>query len=340
MSKPYIIFYPDYSSGNPYQKLLYSVYINIGWSVKAGYIDEAISIIKQNSKVIFHMHWLNAIFKNCKTGEDAWDMVNNFIHLMRSFQQLGGFVIWTVHNHLPHENRFSEQDLRLRHFLCSTADRIHLHCTSHIKELNYLPLKIDKIKIHRHGSYLGYYGKFDINKRIEKLKTSKIKVLFMGMLRQYKDIDNILNLAKQFREFDIEVMIAGNPDNDELKIDIADKCNKIGVKAILRRLTETEIHQLCSEYNVGILSYSKILTSGTLKLYLSYGMIVVASNIPAITAEDRYNTFLYTSTDDICAKICKMSKDELIEKAKMSYLLATESCWSADLFDGIGNDSI
>ncbi|MDR1284855.1 MAG: hypothetical protein LBJ88_01490 [Campylobacteraceae bacterium] len=335
MNKTHILFYPDYSSGNPYQKLLYSAYINKGWSVKAGYIDEAISTLKQNNKTVFHMHWLNAMFKTCKTDEDAWNAINDFIRLIRSFKQLDGFVIWTIHNHLPHENRFREQDLRVRHFLCFIADRIYLHCASHVKELNYLPLKIDKIRIHRHGSYLGYYGKFDINERIEKLKNSKIKVLFMGMLRKYKDINNILSLAKQFREFDIEVMIAGNPDSDELKTDIAHKCSDIGAKTILRRLTEIEIHQLCSEYDVGILSYGKILTSGTLKLYLSYGMIIVASNVPTIVSEDRYHTFSYTDENDICAKLHKMSKDELIEKAKVSYLLATESCWSASLLDDI-----
>jgi glycosyltransferase involved in cell wall biosynthesis len=336
---PYtLVFFPDYSGGNPYQKLLYSPLISSGWNVIPGYLDTAITLKKERSLVIFHLHWLNAIFKNCKNDTEAWIAVDEFINSTNHFQREGGKFIWTIHNHLPHEKKFSEQDLRLRHFICQHADRIHLHCASHIKELSYLPLRMENIHIHRHGNYLNYYGNFNITSRLKEIREEGVKILFLGMLREYKGIDSLISTLKSLKSLGGSITIAGKPENDEIKNKIQNFCNENGINSILRRLSEAEIHDVCSSHNVGILSYNKILTSGTLKLYLSYGMAVITPALPTIIAEDRYHSFIYIDEnikDTNSYWHNKLSKKSHINFSLFNYMLADESRWSGSLFENM-----
>lgn len=335
MSK-HVFFYPDYSGGNPYQKLLYQSSKDRGDIIQSANIERALDFIQQhkNQKVVFHMHWLNALWNNCKSDKESWIVLNDFMSNIRLFQKCGGRVVWTIHNHLPHENNYSEQDFRLRCFLCKYADRIHLHCASHIYELDYLPLNIEKIFIQRHGSYLGYYGKFSISDKIASFDTNNLTAVFVGMLRGYKNVDKLLEIASSLSNQGVKVSIVGKPDSKELESRIANYCSSYNINHILRRVTEQEIHEICVGADIGIVSYDKILTSGTLKLYMSYGMQIIAPNLHTINIEDRYNTFVRYDPDVNTKFFYKIQdKAEYTKSFILSYFLARELDWESKLLD-------
>lgn len=339
-NKKSLFFFPNYTGGNPYQKLLYQPIKDAGWNVTPGGIVSAIDARVRGDITIFHIHWLNAFFKDCKSVADAWSVVKTFILTLSRFQRQGGKVMWTIHNHLPHENPFAEQDLRIRHFLCKHADRIHLHCGSHIGSLHYLPISLEKVAIHRHGNYIGYYGQFDIRKRLKTVRNDGASVLFLGMLRGYKSIDSLLNTVSQLRARAIPVTIAGSPETPEINEKIEKFARLNGVNVILRRLTENEVHDLCIAHTVGLLSYDQILTSGTLKLYLSYGLAIISPRLSTIECEDRFSTFIYTSDKvgvdlNVGAIISEMKTEAFANIVELNYSLAQESRWSADLFSGL-----
>lgn len=331
-----LYFYPDYSGGNPYQKLLYKPATESGWVVTKGSIEDALNSLKDHSLVVFHMHWLNAVFIECKNPQSAWDALFKFISGVSMFKSRGGKLIWTIHNHIPHENLYSEQDLRLRHFLSEMSDRIHLHCGSHIKELTYLPIKLDNVQVHRHGSYLGYYGDFSIEKRLKNFNINNPKALFLGMLRNYKNTDKIIEIAKSLRSVGVDVTIAGKPEDNFLKDKLEIICEQNSINYIFRRLSESEVHELCVASDIGILSYEKILTSGTIKLYMSYGMQIIAPSLPTINVEDRFNSFIRYSPDkgDVDFLYVKKDLDGYYADFTMSYFLAQEARWSSSLFHG------
>ncbi len=335
--KSTIVFFPDYSGGNPYQKLLYKPCADVGMRLVPGGVDIALEQ-DEPSEVIFHVHWLNALFSHAVTQTEAWTAANNFINATREFVGKGGTLFWTVHNHAPHEGLFLEQDLRVQLFLATFANRIHLHCPSHISELSHLPLDPERVAIHRHGSYLGYYGPFSINTRTQTFDSTGFRALFLGSLRPYKGIETLVRTVRQFRKVGIPVTVAGSPADDEVRRQLAPLNDDPGIALILRRLAEPEIHSLCSEHNIGILAYDRILTSGTLKLYLSYGMLIVAPAVPTIVAEDRLRSFVYVEkSQDGATKAIEAIKTFSAERAKnafhQSYFLAQEARWSASLFD-------
>lgn len=335
-----IFFFPNYSGGNPYQSLLYTPAVTAGYTVIPGSIKDALLELENKNNeyknFIFHLHWLNAFFANCTSAEEAWEIVRDFMLDVTLLKSSGGKLIWTIHNHIPHENTYPEQDLRLRYFLCSQADRIHLHCKSHINELHYLPLNLEKISIHRHGNYINAYGKFSITEKIRNKAANEIGAVFIGMIRGYKGIDTLLKTTSDLAKKGVYVTIAGKPDSVELEEKIKNHCNQYNIKHILRRLSGSEIHQLCSDNEIGILSYDNILTSGTLKLYLSYGMIIYSPRLKTITTEDRYNSFIYynKNTDqDEAFNFLNIPQEEYKELAITSFFLAQESRWAASLFE-------
>jgi len=334
MSKS-IIFYPDYSGGNPYQKLLYKPATDVGYDVISGTISDALKLPYDLSRAIFHIHWLNAVFSMCESAKVAWNAAGELIDGIALFQAKGGKVIWTIHNHLPHENLFPEQDLRLRHFLCASADRIHLHCGSHVNELSYLPLDIGKVFVYRHGSYSDYYGKFSLKDRFERFDINQPKAVFIGSLRRYKNIDQLLFIASELIRNGVDVTIAGKPENEKLRNRMESQCNALGINHTLRRLTDAEIHELCMRSDIGILSYDRILTSGTLKLYFSYGMQILAPELSTIVAEDRFNSFVYYSSSDdtIDFEYQKLKLNEYHQCFQYSYYIAQESRWCPGLFE-------
>lgn len=330
-----LFFFPNYSGGNPYQKLLYKPLVDLNWKVAPSSISSLLQTKSIDySKTIFHMHWLNAIYSDCSNNDDAWDKINIFIEEITNFQKLGGKIIWTIHNHIPHENRFPEQDLRLRHFLAETADRIHLHCGSHYDELHYLRLNPSKIQIHRHGNYIDYYGKFNIEERLHSFNPKKPRALFLGMIRGYKNINGLISIASDLTSQGIQVTIAGKCEDLKTEEKLKLLSTQKGVTTILRRLTEHEVHQLCANNDIGIISYEKILTSGTIKLYLSYAMHIIAPEHKTIQIENRLNTFsMYNNKNPNAPDLSKLSEDEYKRSFISSLLLAQESRWAPSLFE-------
>lgn len=335
-----LVFYPDYSGGNPYQRLIYSPLVSSGWSVTAGDIEVALAKTAAGEPCVFHMHWLNALFKDAQTDEQAWLIVNRFISQAGRLQRNGGKLMWTIHNHSAHENKFAEQDLRLRHYLCATADKVHLHCFTHFKELHNLPLDPARTVVMRHGNYIGAYGGFDLALRLQTLGRERLKLLFLGMIRQYKGTETLLRIISECVDRGLNVTIAGSPETPELKQQLEDFCARKKVASILRRLSEAEVHRLCLEHNVGIVSYDRILTSGTLKLYQSYAMVMLAPGLNAVSVEDRYGTFIYTTEPEgspsrAVETLISLSDEQLRERAKSNYFAAQECGWSADIFNNI-----
>jgi len=281
-----IVFYPDYSGGNPYQKLLYQSARDCGWIVKSGTIESAINLQSEHETVIFNLHWLNIFFRDCRSDEVAWKVVNDFCSSMREFQNRGGKVFWTIHNHSPHENTYYEQDLRLRYFLAANADNVHLHCASHLKELCHLNLDPTRVTILRHGHYINAYGPFHPRDRLKQIDENGKKALFLGSIRGYKSINRLLHVVLKLRSLGVDVTVAGSPETPSIKREIEEALQPKGVNLLLRRLTSDEVHEACLLHNIGILSYDRILTSGSLKLCQSYGMAIVAPKLSTIVVQE------------------------------------------------------
>ncbi|THD84209.1 hypothetical protein E7811_00140 [Aliigemmobacter aestuarii] len=328
-----IVFYPDYTGDNPYQRLMYAPCIAAGFTVTPGDLETALAC-RPATRMIFHIHWLNALFRDLHTPAEAAARVDDFIAGLRRFQAAGGFVLWTIHNIAPHEPRFTGQDLRLRRFLARHADRLHLHDASHRAELSHLPLREGRIRIVPHGHYIGHYGPFSLPDRLAGMDRDGPRALFLGTLRPYKGIDRLCRMVRDLRGAGVPVTIAGRPFSAAIGNRIAELADETGANVLLRKVSDTELHDLCLSHNLGLLSYDRILTSGALKLFQSYGMMIAAPPLPTILAEDRFATFLIADEDGggIGTRLRGLSPDARRQACALNFRLAQEAGWTDRLF--------
>jgi glycosyltransferase involved in cell wall biosynthesis len=335
--KTEILIFPDYSYSNPYQKLLYKNLKNT-FDIYKGDLDLAIERVENNS-VFFHLHWLNFILNQAESENHAATLVDDFLLKIKLFKDKGGKLVWTIHNNLEHDNKFVAQDLRLRAALCALSDKIHLHDSDTIDEVfKCNPVTQEKLIIHAHGNYIGSYGDFDMNMRTDRISNGSNSVLFIGQLRMYKGLERILKITSLLLKQGLKVTIAGQPENKEVKNQIEKHFSiEKNITLELKRIPDSDLHSLLLNHEFGLLSYDNILTSGSLRLFQSYGITPIAPDLPLFKREiiDGTSGFIYKNSladlNKMVTSITKTNENTLLQSAQHNFRLAQELDWTGNL---------
>jgi glycosyltransferase involved in cell wall biosynthesis len=282
--KDQLLFFPDYSFGNPYQILLYK-HLNIVFNLDISgfeyykFTRKVISKYKTGAGYI-HIHWLHPFFD--LGDERAFKGFLNRIAFARS----NGFrIIWTVHNLVSHESVDRLAEIEINKRFAKLCDYILVHdrqTAAAVEELYEVPK--ERIIVCPHGTYRGYYP--DTVKSVEARKKLGIRedefvFLFLGLIRKYKGLENLLEifgrLSEKYRN--IRLIIAGRVFEDEL-------ADKIREEVLLNRqlsfvprfIPDEEIQNFFAASQITVLPFSKISTSGSAILSLSFGKPVIVPN--------------------------------------------------------------
>ena len=297
-----IFFYPDYRKNNTYQSLLYSC-LPQKYSCCDGTIEDALEASRDApGLVIFHLHWTLNIMATAKTCMEAEKCKNLFLKKMFEFLSLGGSLIWTIHNALPHKCEYLKQEIELRNILAQAAQKIHIHSKQSIPEIEkYTKLPLDKIQISPHGNYVGAYPNTVERKTARGhfgFSPEETVFLFLGQIRYYKGIDLLLEaFAKVHKIYpQTRLIIAGKP------VDAIDKNNfdfstevLNSVLLIKKYIPGDELQLYFNSADAVVLPYRKILTSGSVLLALSFSRPVIAPKCGMIeeVIQNGYNGFIY-----------------------------------------------
>ena len=301
--KTTLFFYPNYTETNPYQDLLYSD-ADHNTKIYPGDIDIALveATKKNNHKVIFHLHWTTPILSNANNEQEARYYLNEYINKILNFIFEGGALLWTIHNTLPHDCKFPEQEISLRKNLACLASKIHIHSKKSIPEIETLfVLPKNKVHVIHHGNYVTENQNY-VPRKVARKKfgftSENIVFLFLGQIRPYKGIDLLLyafsKLQKKYSQ--AYLLIAGEP-----KLPIANNqiynTSKLFDNIIVheKRLNDDELQWYFNSCDFVVLPYKKILTSGSVFNALSFSRPVIVPKVAMLEEiiQDDYNGFLY-----------------------------------------------
>ncbi len=288
------------------------------------------AVLKKEGKCVFHLHHLNAFFKDARSETDAWKICTQVMASLDDFTASGGTLVWTAHNRLSHDTPFIGPELRLRHYIGAKADLLHLHSFAHCQVLQEI-ISPDpaRIVISPHGNWIGAYGKFDIAQRMRE--AGRKRAAFIGQLRPYKGIDELLRTVTWLDEHGCETAIAGKPVDSSVENYIRTFSPK-RTRLALRYLSDNDLHDICVHNDIGILSYRSILTSGTLMLYLSYGMNIIASGLkPGEGGHLIKTTHLYNNSEEDLLRLVASDARTLANNAYENYQAAKNEKWSDSL---------
>ena len=179
----------------------------------------------------------------------------------------------------------------------------------------------EKVFIIPHGNFIGLK---EITSKIEtseyfNLDSKKVYLLFFGMIKKSKGLEVLIEALKDIPS-NVHLIIAGRTRNISFnhykkmisKLKLSDR-----VHPMIRYITNDERNKLFNFSDLAILPYKKIYQSGVMLLAMSYGLPVIASDLPAnklIINEKNGIFFKEGNSSDLASKIIEIICDEMKRK--------------------------
>jgi len=298
--EPFIVAAFPWFVTNPYQALLYGSCRDHGIApvrvVREEQLDEVLELQRAGLPTVVHVHWLHPILQRATSAKDARNLADAFVHRLDAHREAGGRVAWTVHNILPHEARFEDEEIRLSAEVAARSEVIHV-LVQRTPELvaPYFQLPQDRLLHVPHMSYLGAYedhvSRADARHDLGLLP-DELVYLVLGAIRPYKGLPELLDAwATLPPDRPRRLVIAGAP-SDEPGIDelIERAALAPGVLLDARKIPAAEMQTFLRAADVAVLPYRQALNSGALMLALTFGLpaIVPAGSGLAEVVDDRF----------------------------------------------------
>jgi glycosyltransferase involved in cell wall biosynthesis len=300
-----LIFFPDYRSSNSYTELLYRTIVDQGGLVTAASTVADLAALSPlpGRKNVIHIHWIQAILKDCDASQ-LTKRVDDFLELLTRQQQKGFALYWTVHNRLSHDGYKPAFESVFRRRLAALVDRIYLHHPLAVELLEWLDDQ-DKICLVEHGRYTTpTYIDDDpqLSRKVTGIDAQGTVLCHLGLIRDYKGLEETLPvlLNSLSSENTMQVVVAGRVVGASLQKWLQKQRHpRLMIKRERLSLEMLERYMHAADY--GFLSYRDILTSGSLFHWFSCGRPVIApakGTIPAYVV-DGWNGFLYSDETDL-----------------------------------------
>ena len=224
------------------------------------------------------LHWFESIANE-----------NDFrqkIDFLKKCKENGKKIVWNVHNKKPHEMQNAENVENMMKLLAQFSYKIVIH--SHItidviKDICESDKNIlSKIIFVPIPHYAGAHGNLLTT---NSLKNNKLKILFFGLIRPYKNIELLIKVFNDLNFDDMELSICGiciNKEYEQNLLNLID-CNK-SIRPDFRFIIDSEIPELLANNHILALPYSteSSLNSSAIILAFSYARTVISPTIGTI----------------------------------------------------------
>lgn len=302
-----ILFFPDWSKRNPYQKLLYSsIAKNYGARIKGYEKHFFTNELLENSRDQFdyiHLHWLHTFMDFSKH-----DGADPFFEKVKYAKSLGYKIIYTAHNIISHDSEYKERELAFRQEAVAMFDYILVHgMFAKERVINELGVDEQKVYVVSHGSYEGYYPNYiqqEIARKKFSISANDFVYLFFGNIKGYKGVDALLEAYANIRSrhSNTKLIIAGRIFEEQAGEMIKNYAEK-DPTIIFRPgfIEEEEAQYFFNAANIVVLPYKRILTSGAAILSFSFHKPVIAPKsglLPEIV-EEGVQGFLFQSFEEM-----------------------------------------
>jgi glycosyltransferase involved in cell wall biosynthesis len=277
-----IIYFPDWSHRNPYQRLLYTELNNqyginvVGYN--SNFFNNAILKKHKHECKYIHIAWLHS-FVDINNDDDIAKFLNTLFYAT----SVGYRIIWTSHNIVSHESKYVRKEIALRKFVSEFCDYILVHGKfAKDKLLEFSIASNEKLYIVPHGSYVNFYPNTISDNNARKklgLNDKNFVFLFFGNIRDYKGIDILLNYFNEISSSypNAKLVIAGRIFDKKIESMISEFI-LINNNVVFHKdfIDPSHVQYYFRSADIVILPYKKILTSGVAILSLSFRKPVIA----------------------------------------------------------------
>jgi len=333
-----VIFIPDYRKGNPYQELLANSLSNFGVKVNFGNIFPIFSMLRNAKKYwkpdILHIHWQHPFL----LSSSRWKTIlksTSFICELIFLKLLGIKIVWTVHNIVSHEKKFSSIELFFNKILAKLCDKLIVHCPPAKEEvMKVYSIGNSSIAVIPHGNY-NYENKISKEqaRKMLQLDSNDFVFLYFGQIRPYKGVYELIDAFKMLGNVKAQLLMVGNPYDKDIVIKIKNRSENKSIKTILKFVPNEEVQIYMNAADIVVIPYREILTSGALILAISFGKPIIAPKMGCVSdILNKKGGFLYQGEDGLLEAMktaLNASKEKLNKMGEYNFKLAEKLDWDS-----------
>lgn len=267
---------------------------------------DSLSIIKGlilHRPDVLHLHWLHPFYETPRAWQSVLKLSLSFLGLI-SLRLSGTRIVWTAHNLRHHEQESARLDRIWTRFVARHADAILAHCET-AKRLVVAEFDLPnpkKVHVVPHANYIGSYENQTDRAAARRdlgLSDPAFVILFLGRVRPYKGVLELVDTFRRLQESEAHLVIAGKSLTDE---DVGLIKERIGNAANIMYLPgfvpDDRVQVFMNACDAVVLPYRDILTSGAAVLAMSFGKPCIAPRLGCIKdLLDAQGAILYDSDD-------------------------------------------
>lgn len=274
---------------NPYNALLGKALQKNGVSVAPGGASVWITktIRAAGGVDVAHFHWIEAY---TQANGLAKTILKRSIFLLQIayLNTIGVKVFWTLHNLLPHDSAHPRLDRITFKCFGRLCHGIICHCDYAKKEACVLHgFNPSRVHVVPHGNYIDSYP--NMADRLESrtrlgFDTNHRVFGFVGSLRAYKGLNQLLDAFHQLDLPDARLLIAGRL-SDERDRDTLTQRVKRDPRVTLDEgsVPDEAMQYYFNAVDAVVLPFTKVLTSGSMILAMSFRKAVVVPRVGCLT---------------------------------------------------------
>lgn len=301
-NKKGILFFPEWTRSNPYQKLLYEA-INNTYNVNIrGYKPNFFSkeTLEKNKVYcnVLHLHWLHSFMDFSSDSGNK-----KFISTLNYAKEMGYRIIYTAHNIISHDTIYHNREIEWRKEAMQYVDYILAHGSfARSGLIAQLDVSKEKIYIVPHGLYTNYYkntlSKTETRERLQ-IPNDSFVFCFFGNIKPYKGLDELIKIYNTLSiKYNSSILLIAGKCNTNSELTKIKKNIAMNKSIIFKSdfIQDDDIQLYMNSADCIILPYKNILTSGILMLALSFNKPVIAPNtgiLPEILTDKQ--GFLFSS---------------------------------------------
>ena len=212
-----------------------------------------------------------------------------FFRRVRQFRKGGVRVMWTVHDFQNHDSRcWRIEDFAARRFSRELdAMIVHGETARRIVITNWGTETCGRIEVIPHGNYIGSY-KNEVSRAVARaslgLDESSLVFLFLGLIRPYKGVVEMVKAFRACENPDLRLIIAGRPVSEAIRAEVENSIQgDRRIKFVPGNVENDKVQVFMNASDVVVLPYLRVFTSGAAILAMSFGKPCIAPRAGCVT---------------------------------------------------------
>jgi beta-1,4-mannosyltransferase len=283
-----VLFLPDYSAANAYQRALAAGLQALGVEVRADrtrahrVVPVIEALWRHGRPDIIHVHWTEPYIAGGSRVSPV--KVRRTLLELRLARRAGLSIVWTAHDLFRHDRHVDPAERAFMRSLFGLADAVIVHCQTAadglVDAIGVAASEREKVRVIPHGHYRGAYPdtltRAEARQRLGLPEQARV-VAFAGWVRAYKGVLELMDAFHRIDAPEARLVIAGEAVDGAYAARLTAMAR--GDERVLLQLgfvPDDELQLYLRAADVVATPFLEIFTSGSVLLAMSFERAVIA----------------------------------------------------------------